>query len=142
MPARPDGSPQIIPYLYYEDPTKALDFLVEALGFEVKSAIRDDEGDVLTAQLRTGDGVVMIGPGMDGFGTRGVQDPERATTRMFVYVDDVDGHYERARAAGARIVSEPAAHFSDNKIYVAADCGGQQWIFAEPTDTKGTDGKG
>jgi hypothetical protein len=95
--ARPDDSPQIIPYLYYEDATAALDFLVNAFGFEVKSAFRDDNGDVLTAQLRTGDGVVMIGPGMDGFGTRGVQDPEWATTRMFVYVDDVDDHFERAR---------------------------------------------
>jgi uncharacterized glyoxalase superfamily protein PhnB len=137
MPARRDDSPQIIPYLYYENATKALDFLVEAYGFEVKSAIRDDDGDVLTAQLRTGDGVVMIGPGMDGFGTRGVQDPEWATTRMFVYVDDVDAHFEKARSAGARILTEPEVHFSDNKIYVTADCGGQQWIFAEPIDSAG-----
>jgi uncharacterized glyoxalase superfamily protein PhnB len=55
--SRPDDSPQIIPYLYYEDATKALDFLVDAFGFEVKSAFRDDQGDVLTAQLRTGEGV-------------------------------------------------------------------------------------
>ena len=142
MPARPDDSPQIIPYLYYADATKALEFLVDAFGFEVKSAFRDGNGDVLTAQLRTGDGVVMIGPGMDGFGTRGVQDPDWATTRMFVYVDDVDAHFERSRAAGAWIVSEPAVHFSDNTIYVAADCGGQQWIFAEPTDPKGSEEKG
>jgi uncharacterized glyoxalase superfamily protein PhnB len=133
--ARPDDSPQIIPYLYYEDATKALEFLVDAFGFEVKSAFRDDSGDVLTAQLRTGDGVVMIGPGMDGFGTRGVQAPDWATTRMFVYVDDVDSHCERARSAGARIVSEPEMHFSDNRIYVAGDCGGQQWIFAQPVSS-------
>ena len=133
MPARPDDSPQIVPYLYYEDATRALDFLVDAFGFEVKSAFRDDDGNVLTAQLRTGDGLVMVGPGMDGFGTRGVQDQDWAMTRMFVYVDDVDSHYERARAGGARIVSEPAMHFSDNKIYIAADSGDQQWIFAEPT---------
>jgi uncharacterized glyoxalase superfamily protein PhnB len=129
---RPAGSPQILPYLYYPDATKALDFLVDAFGFEVKSALRDANDEVLTAQLRTGDGVVMIGPGMEAFGTRAVQDPNWATTRMFVYVDDVDSHYERAKAAGATIVSEPAVHFSDNKIYVATDCGGQQWIFAEP----------
>jgi uncharacterized glyoxalase superfamily protein PhnB len=58
---------------------------------------------------------------------------------MFVYVDDVDAHYERACSAGARIVSEPAVHFSDNKIYVAADSGEQQWIFAEPIDPTGSD---
>jgi uncharacterized glyoxalase superfamily protein PhnB len=133
-PARPDGEPQIIPYLYYESATEALAFLVEAFGFEVKSAFRDPAGEVLTAQLRTGDGVVMIGPGMEGFGTRSVPDPDWASTRMFVYVDDVQQHCERARDAGARIVNEPAMHFSNNKIYVASDCGGQQWIFAEPVD--------
>jgi PhnB protein len=135
--SRPDDSPQVIPYLYYHDATKALDFLVKAFGFEVKSAYRDDNGDVLTAQLRTGDGLVMIGSGMEGFGTRGVDDPDWATTRMFGYVDDVDAHYERAKAAGVRIVSEPEVHFSNNKIYVAGDCGGQQWIFAQPSDSVG-----
>jgi uncharacterized glyoxalase superfamily protein PhnB len=96
----------------------------------------------LTAQLRTGDGIVMIGPGMDGFGTRGVQDPDWATTRMFVYVDDVDSHCERARSAGARIVSEPEMHFSDNRIYVAGDCGAQQWIFAQPASAGDEPAKG
>lgn len=131
-PGRPADVPQIIPYLYYPDATVALDFLVAAFGFAVKSAIRGSDGEVLTAQLQTGDGVVMIGPGMDAFGTRAVPDAEWATTRMFVYVDDVDAHCERARSAGAVIRSEPAVHFSDNKIYVASDCGGQQWIFAQP----------
>jgi uncharacterized glyoxalase superfamily protein PhnB len=132
--ARPPGTPQIIPYLYYPDATKALEFLVDAFGFEVIHAVRDDEGVVWTAQLRLGDGVVMIGPGMDGFGTRAVVDAEWATTRMFTFVEDIDAHHERARAAGARILSEPAIHFGGNKQYVASDCGGQQWIFAEPAD--------
>jgi len=132
---RPDDAPQLIPYLYYPDATEALDFLVAAFGFEEKSAVRGEDGEVYTAQLRTGDGgVVMIGPGMAGFGTRAVEDPEWATTRMFLYVDEVEAHCERARAAGATIRSEPEVHFSDNKIYVASDCGGQQWIFAEPVD--------
>jgi uncharacterized glyoxalase superfamily protein PhnB len=128
---RPADAPQIIPYLYYPDATEALEFLVNVFGFEVKSAVRGANDEVLTAQVRWGDGVVMIGPGMEPFGTRAVQDAAWATTRMFVYVDDVDAHYERAKAGGATIVSEPAAHFSDNKLYVASDCGGQQWIFAE-----------
>lgn len=135
---RPDGEPQLIPYLYYPDATEALAFLVDAFGFEVKHALRDPNGVVVSAQLRTGDGgVVMIGPGMDAFGTRPVPDPEWASARMYVYVDGLDTHCERARAAGARIVDEPAEHFSGNTIYVAADCGHHQWIFAEPLDGAG-----
>jgi uncharacterized glyoxalase superfamily protein PhnB len=66
--ARPAGTPQIIPYLYYPDATLALEFLVDAFGFEVSHAVRDAEGVVWTAQLRLGDGVVMIGPGIEASG--------------------------------------------------------------------------
>ena len=129
--SRPAGAPQVLPYLYYPDAARALAFLVDAFGFVEIEAVRDDEGDVWTAQLSTGDGVVLMGPEMAEFGTRAVADPAYATARTFVYVDDVDHHCERARAAGATIISELADH-GPNRLYVAGDCGGQQWIFATP----------
>ena len=119
------------PYLYYPDATAALAFLVDTFGFAEIEALRDEHGTVWSAQLSTGDGVVLIGPGMDEFGTRPVTDPAWACSRTFVYVDDVDGHYRRACAAGAVIITELADH-GPNRIYVASDCGGQQWIFATP----------
>jgi len=123
--------PQVLPYLYYPDAARALAFLVDAFGFTEIEALRDEEGRVWTAQLSTGEDVVLIGPEMDEFGTRSVQDPAWATSRTFVYVDDVDRHHERARAAGATIIDEPADH-GPNRTYVVSDCGGQQWIFATP----------
>jgi uncharacterized glyoxalase superfamily protein PhnB len=125
--------PQIVPYLYYPDASEALEFLVQAFGFEEHAVTRDADGVVWTAQLRAGPGLVMIGPGMDEFGSRPVPDPEWATGRVHVLVDDLDAHYQRALAAGAVIRAEPAAHFGDTRIYVASDCGGQQWIFAQAT---------
>jgi uncharacterized glyoxalase superfamily protein PhnB len=124
--------PKVVPYLYYPDATQAVDFLVRAFGFEEHSVTRDADGIVWTAQLRTGAGLVMIGPGMDEFGTRAVADPDWATCRIHVLVDDLDAHYERAVAEGAVIHAEPNEHFGNVRIYVAGDCGGQQWIFAQP----------
>jgi uncharacterized glyoxalase superfamily protein PhnB len=121
----------VLPYLSYPNAARALAFLIEAFGFVELEAVRDDEGNVWTAQLSTGEGVVLLGPEMAEFGTRAVTDPTHATARTFVYVDEVDRHYEGARAAGATIVSELADH-GPNRIYVASDCGGQQWIFATP----------
>ena len=82
---------------------------MESFGFTEIEALRDDDGLVWSAQLSTGDGVVLIGPEMAEFGTRSIADPAWATSRIFVYVDDVDTHFERSRACGATIVSEPAA---------------------------------
>ena len=108
-------------------------FLVKAFGFAEIEAVRDEEGRVWTAQVSTGDGVVLIGPEMAEFGSRSIADPTWATSRTFVYVDDVDQHYVRARSEGATIVTEPT-DLGPNRIYVAADCGGQQWIFASHLD--------
>jgi uncharacterized glyoxalase superfamily protein PhnB len=121
-----------MPYLYYPDATAALAFLVQAFGCTEVYALRDGDGDVLTAQLSTGDGAVMVGPAVEDFGSRPVADPAWATMRTFVYVDDVDAHCARARSAGAVITTEPS-DFGPNRIYIAVDCGGQQWIFARPT---------
>jgi uncharacterized glyoxalase superfamily protein PhnB len=128
-----DG-PQIIPYLYYPSAAEALDFLTRAFSFEVVSEVRDKEGTVWTATVRFGDGLVMVGPGLDGFGTTAVPDGSLATTRMFVRVDDVEAHYAHAVASGAVIVSEVADHPGGHRQYVASDCGRQEWIFAQPIE--------
>jgi uncharacterized glyoxalase superfamily protein PhnB len=122
----------VSPYLYYSDATRALAFLVDAFGFTEIAAARDDDGNVWTAELSTGDGVVLIGKEIARLGTRAVADPAWASARTLVYVDDVDRHRERAVAAGATIIAAPADH-TGNRIYIATDCGGQQWIFATPT---------
>jgi len=126
--------PQVVPYLYYPDANQALEFLVRAFGFEEHAVTRDADGAVWNAQLRTGSGLVMIGPGIDEFGTRPVPDPAWATSRVHVLVDDLDAHHARAAAAGAVIHSDVGVHLGQVRIYVAGDCGGQQWIFAEPVE--------
>ena len=68
-------------------------------------------------QVSTGDGVVLIGPGIDEFGTRPVTDPAWACSRTFVYVDDVQGHCERARAAGATITHRAGRSWSEPDLH-------------------------
>jgi uncharacterized glyoxalase superfamily protein PhnB len=108
-----------------------LAFLTDAFGFREIQAFRDEDGNVWHAQLSTGDGVVMIGPGLAEFGTRALSEGELVVSRTFIYVDDVDAHYAHARDAGATVIAEPADQ-GPNRIHIAADCGGHQWIFATP----------
>ena len=131
----PDDMAQIIPYLYFEDAGAAIEFMEKAFGFEIDFAFRNpDDERVLTAKLRTGSGVIFVGPGMDPFGTRAVPDPEFVSSMVYVFVDDLDAHYARAKAAGAQIRAEPHVHFGGNKQYTASDPGGQRWTFAQPVE--------
>ncbi len=49
---------------------------------------------------------------------------------MHVYVDDVDAHYERAKAAGAEIEREPEDQPYGDRRYDVLDLEGQLWSFA------------
>jgi uncharacterized glyoxalase superfamily protein PhnB len=48
-------------------------------------------------------------------------------------VDDVDEHFERAKAAGAEITEEPTDQEYGERRYIAVDLEGHQWYFAQPT---------
>ena len=49
---------------------------------------------------------------------------------VLVYVDDLDAHYAHARAAGARILSEPT-DTGHGRSYRAEDVEGHRWMFSE-----------
>jgi PhnB protein len=56
----------------------------------------------------------------------------QGTQQVHVYVDDVDEHFERAREAGATIVSEPKDQAYGDRRYDAEDPEGHLWSFAQP----------
>ncbi len=119
----------ITPYLLYEDGAAAVDFLTSAFGLREVLRSTSPEGRVWHAELALGDGNVYLGePG------RGYRSPKRlgaTTVAIHVYVDDVDAHCERARAAGAEIRAEPADQEYGDRRYMAADSEGHEWFFAQ-----------
>jgi uncharacterized glyoxalase superfamily protein PhnB len=125
--------PQIIPYLYYEDASAAIDFMQAAFGFEVVEAFRHPEsGAVLHASVSTGRGTIFVGAGMESFGTRGTLDADLVSSMTYVFVKDVQSHFARSVAAGAIVRSELHDHFGGNRQYTVSDPGGQRWTFAQP----------
>ena len=122
------GILRIEPYLYYEDVSAALDWLAKAFGFQEAGERRIENAVVTHAAMRYDHGVLMMGyPGPE------YQSPKRSgqqTVALYVYVRDVDAHYERAKAAGAKIVEEPSNTEYGHRRYAAEDLEGQYWAFA------------
>ena len=123
--------PPITPYLYYEDAGAAMDWLVKAFGFKERMRMENDEGRVGHGELELGGGLVMVGEPGSGY-----ENPNkrggRATAGVNVYVDDVDAHFERAKAAGAKISMEPTDQEYGDRRYDAYDPEGQFWSFSMP----------
>jgi PhnB protein len=125
----PPDFPQITPYLLYEDVDAAVDWLVSVVGFTERLRMKGPDGRANHAEVQLGDGVVMMGnPGSD------YQNPKRrggATQLLYVYVDDVERHFEAAKAAGATILREPADQFYGDRTYGLEDPEGHHWSFAQ-----------
>ena len=126
----PEDYSVVAPYLYYENAAAAIDWLIEAFGFTERMRITRGDGTVNHGELVVGDSVIMLGqPGTD------YQSPNsrggRATAGVHVYIDDVDAHYERAKAAGAVINTEPTDQESGDRRYDCEDIEGHDWFFAQ-----------
>lgn len=124
----PDDFPRITPYLLYEDLSNTVDWLIKAFGFTERFRMPGPDGKLTHAEIQLGDGVVMMGcPGPD------YKNPKHlgaSTNLIYVYVEDVDAHYERAEAAGAKITQEPEDMFYGDRRYAAEDPEGHVWNFA------------
>jgi uncharacterized glyoxalase superfamily protein PhnB len=128
----PEGWPQISSALVYDDPVAAIEWLEKAFGFAARLRVEDGEGNLIHSELELGSGVVMLSqPGHLSFGKSPRSLDGANTQSLYVFVDDVDAHCERARAAGAAIVQEPQTQHYGDRTYGCADCEGHVWFFGQ-----------
>lgn len=132
-----------VPMLSYENVAEAIEWLGRAFGFRERGdRYTDAEGRVTHAEVELDGAVVMLGwPGPDYRGpARHAQTCEQARTWLavpwvvdgvLVYVEDLDPHLERARAAGATILGEPEDE-PYGRLYRAGDLEGHRWMFLRP----------
>jgi uncharacterized glyoxalase superfamily protein PhnB len=120
----------ITPYLLYEDVDAALSFLSKAFGFKEMLRYTGEEGYINHAEMRLGDGKIYLGDPGDQY--RNPKKLGNETVGIYVLVDDVDEHYERAKAAGAEVREEPTDQEYGERRYAAVDPEGHHWFFAQP----------
>ena len=133
----------VIPMLAYEDGAAAVDWLVEAFGFEELMRVPNDDGTIVHAELGTGDGKIMLAtPSADYVSPGRMRELSEHARKMYevpyvvdgvlVEVSDVDAHFARARAAGATILSEPedVPEFGV-RHYRAEDPERHRWMFSQ-----------
>jgi MerR family transcriptional regulator, thiopeptide resistance regulator len=123
---------RIIPVLTYRDIPAAHDFLVKAFGFTGGGVHHDTEGQPIHGEVRAGDATIWLHRVMAEHQLNSPLASDAANSGLFVYVDDVDAHYERARAAGALIDSQPVEQPYGQREYGARDLEGHRWWFATP----------
>jgi uncharacterized glyoxalase superfamily protein PhnB len=137
--APPAGWPRASSSLAYQDPVRAIDWLVAAFGFVVRIKVPDDAGSIMHSELTFGEAVIMVA-GERSHGATPARSPKSLnganTQGLFIYVDDIEAHFVRAKASGAVVARELATtdyggEYWSDRGYSVLDPEGHTWHFAQ-----------
>jgi uncharacterized glyoxalase superfamily protein PhnB len=140
-PAAIGATPAVVPMISYEDGIAALEWLRRAFGFRETARLTASDGRLSHGEMAAGDGLIMLAsPTPDYQGPkrhRQVCEQARKWSTVpwiidgvLVYVDNLDDHFARAKAAGATILSDIESGPAGRR-YRAEDHEGHRWFFFE-----------
>jgi uncharacterized glyoxalase superfamily protein PhnB len=143
MKPSPKGWPRVTSCLFYDDAAAAIDWLCRTFGFEVRLKVEDDNGRIVHSELTFADGLISVGSSGGG-SHREIPLPAKSpralgganTQCLCVYLDDVDAHHARSKAAGARVIDPPKTNdygekYWSDRSYRVEDLEGHQWFFVQ-----------
>jgi uncharacterized glyoxalase superfamily protein PhnB len=126
-------SSSVIPAFRYQDAPAAIKWLCEVFGFKKRLVVPGANGAIDHAQLTIGSGMIMLGSARDDEHSKlyssPVQNGGAVTQTNYVMVTDIEEHYDRARTAGAEIITELADQHYGGKLYTCRDLEGHVWNF-------------
>jgi uncharacterized glyoxalase superfamily protein PhnB len=121
--------------IFYQDPRAAIEWLDKAFGFEPRIVVDGENGEVAHSELVCGEALIQVAGAGGMAGSASPRDVGGAYTQsLYVFVADVDAHYEKACAAGAEIVQEPTTQHDGDRVYGCLDCEGHPWYFGQRVD--------
>ena len=119
----------IHPCLFYRDAPAMIDWLERAFGFRKRLVVSGVDGTIVHAEMSFGNGVIMLGSAKPDRSWVSPLELPALHQVVSVVVDDPDGHYAMAKAAGARIVRELRDEDYGSRGYGARDPEGNEWYF-------------
>jgi PhnB protein len=126
----PEHLHTVTPRLVVGDGAAAIDFYARAFGAqEVGDRFAGPDGELIHAEVRIGDSVVMI-TGESG-DARSPASSGAVSAIMATYWEDVDAAWERALAAGAEVIYPLADQFYGERGGRLRDPFGHQWMLSQ-----------
>ena len=115
----------VLPHVIYQNLAEAMVWLIKVFGF--REYYRYGNGPS-GGQMWAGEAVIQVRQAHDG--QRSPAQLGYGTQSLTVFVGDVDEHYARAKAAGAKILEEPHETEYGEYQYAAEDLDGHHWLFS------------
>jgi uncharacterized glyoxalase superfamily protein PhnB len=131
IPSRREGFKAVTPFLYLAQPNEFLDFLVSGLAAEITHRGPTPHG--FHGEARLGHSMLMVGGG-------NIASSAEVHASLHYFVDDVDAAFQRAIAAGGKVMGEagaPADRPYGERSGFVQDPFGNQWFLAKRLGPEG-----
>ena len=128
--AIPTGYAGVTPYLIVRDAAKQIDFYKKAFGATEVMRFPGPEGRIAHAEIRIGEGVVMLADESPEMGHKSPQTLGGTAVTLMFYVQDVDAQFANAVAAGGKVKHELKDQFYGDRSGTLVDPSGHIWTIA------------
>lgn len=128
--AVPDGYHTVTASLTVKDGAAATDFYQRAFGAREIMRVNSPDGKIMHAEIQVGDSRVMPADEHPGMGCAAPVSVGQATGSLYLYVPDVDAAFQRAVAAGAKVVMPVTDMFWGDRFRAVDDPSGHRWGLA------------
>jgi PhnB protein len=130
--AVPEGHHTVTPQLILDNAAQAIDWYKKALGAEEVARAAGPDGKIMHGEIRIGNSLIMLNDAMGG--ARGPKAMGGSPASLWIYVEDCDGLFNRAVAAGAQVSPGPMGQLADqfwgDRTGTFTDPHGYQWTIA------------
>src|SRR5919199_1370369 len=123
----PPGEHSVTPYLTVNNGSEAIEFYKKAFNAEelVRETISD--GKILHARMRIGDSIMRLSDEFPGSPHKSPVSLGATTVTLHIYTENVDGLWQQAIQAGAKVALPLDNQFWGERYGVLVDPFGHQW---------------
>lgn len=123
------GQVTMYPIIAYDNAPAAVDWLVRVFSFAPLMVMTNPDGTIGHAELRLGTGVIMPTSRLREADANNPWTQALTTQGLYVAIDGLDAHYDRAVVEGAEIMRPLGDTDYGSREYSARDLEGNLWSF-------------
>ena len=135
----PDGYATVTPYLYIRDAAGAIEFYKTAFGATELFRMVGPGGRIGHAELQIGNSRIMLADEFPEMNVRGPESLGGTSVSFLIYVEKVDSEFDRAVAAGAKVLRPVKDQFYGDRSGTLADPFGHSWTIATHVEDVSSD---
>ena len=124
----------ITPYLSVKGGADAIEFYKKAFGAIEMMRLSNPDGTLGHAEIKIGVALIMLADEYPDYGNLSPKTLGGSSVRLHMYVEDVDAFFEKAVAAGAKVLIPVADQFYGDRSGRLEDPFGHVWLVSTHTE--------